>query len=300
MTSALPPVTIGIPFYNAEATLLDAVRSVFAQTHQDWELILMDDGSTDRSLELAHSIKDPRIKVYSDGQNKRLAARLNEMPGLATHDYLARMDADDLMSPVRIERQLSLLVRQPELDLVSTGICSLTDANEPVGVRGVAETQILHPRSVLLGSSGIVHASLLGKRDWFSRNHYREDIRTGQDSNLWVRAFSLGDLNLAFLPDALYYYREDGNVVLPKLVAGYKECLRTILRDSGPGYSVLDKTYAFGLTLAKFLFIRVLSATGSLDLLRNRRNRNALPQDEKDKLKQEIRSIHSVELPLAD
>ena len=66
MTSSLPPVSIGLPFFNAERFLIDAVKSVFAQTHQDWELILMDDGSTDRSLEIAKSIRDPRVRVYSD------------------------------------------------------------------------------------------------------------------------------------------------------------------------------------------------------------------------------------------
>src|SRR5690554_4188978 len=94
----LPSVSIGIPFFNAEAYLLDAIKSVFAQTHQNWELILLDDGSTDRSLEIARSIDDPRVRVYSDGQNKHLAARLNEIARLARYEYLARMDADDLMA----------------------------------------------------------------------------------------------------------------------------------------------------------------------------------------------------------
>ena len=105
MDSGLPSLTIGIPFFNAEATLLDAVRSVFAQTHQDWELLLVDDGSTDRSLELARSIDDPRVRVYSDGRNKRLAARLNEISRLARFDHVARMDADDVCLPERLARR---------------------------------------------------------------------------------------------------------------------------------------------------------------------------------------------------
>jgi len=62
-------ITIGMPFYNAEKYLADAIRSVFAQTYQDWELILMDDGSTDQSLEIAKSVDDPRVRVFSDGKN---------------------------------------------------------------------------------------------------------------------------------------------------------------------------------------------------------------------------------------
>jgi len=83
------PVTIGLPFYNAEKYLTDAIRAVFAQTHQHWELILIDDGSTDGSLKIAKSVQDPRVRVYSDGKNKKLAARLNEITKLAKYEYIA-------------------------------------------------------------------------------------------------------------------------------------------------------------------------------------------------------------------
>ena len=124
-------VSIGIPFYNAENFLLDAIRSVFAQTHKKWELILLDDGSEDRSLEIAQSIKDPRVRVYSDGKNKKLASRLNEIVKLAKYDIIARMDADDLMSPYRIKKQVEILAQNPHLDLISTGIYSVDDSFKP-------------------------------------------------------------------------------------------------------------------------------------------------------------------------
>lgn len=298
MTTLLPPITIGIPFYNAESTLLDAVRSVFAQTHQDWELILQDDGSTDKSLELARSIKDPRVKVYSDGQNRQLAARLNEISGLASHDYIARMDADDLMSPERIERQLKVLVSNPKLDMVSTGICSLTDSHEPVGVRGVPCSHIISARSLLLGGSGIVHASLLGKRAWFLRNSYREDMRTGQDANLWVRAFGKDDLVVGFISDPLYYYREDGNVVIKKLIAAYRQLLRTISEDAGPIFSSRDKVQCYFILIIKIIGVIVLDKTGLLRLLRRKRNKNSLTHQEKIRIKKNIEYVRSAQLPI--
>src|SRR5438045_1632919 len=92
-------VSIGISFQNARATLADAVRSVLAQTCRDWELLLVDDGSSDGSLELARRIEHPRIQVISDGVNQGLASRLNQIALLARGTYLARMDADDLMHP---------------------------------------------------------------------------------------------------------------------------------------------------------------------------------------------------------
>ena len=129
-------ITIAIPFLNAEKYLVDAIRSVFAQTHTDWELLLIDDGSTDKSLEIAHSIKDSRVRVISDGFNKKLASRLNEITDIASHELIARMDADDLMSPDRLKIQLEILKSHPEIDLVSCGLYSTKNDLSLVGIRG--------------------------------------------------------------------------------------------------------------------------------------------------------------------
>src|SRR5512138_427624 len=102
-------VSIGIPFYNPGRAFEKAVRSVFSQTHADWELILMDDGSSDGSLELARSITDPRVRVLSDGANRGLCARLNQIAREARHGLLCRMDADDVMHPDRLHRQVEEL-----------------------------------------------------------------------------------------------------------------------------------------------------------------------------------------------
>ena len=122
-------VTIGLPFYNAEKYLALAIESVLQQTYTNWELLLLDDGSTDNSLSIAQSYaqKDSRIKVISDGKNKNLATRLNELPSLAQGLYLARMDADDIMLPARIERQLAVLKAHPEIDVLGTNAYIIND-----------------------------------------------------------------------------------------------------------------------------------------------------------------------------
>ena len=298
VTSEAPCISIGIPFYNAEATLLDAVRSVFAQTHEDWELILVDDGSTDRSLEIAHSIDDPRVRVYSDGKNKRLATRLNEMRHLVSTDYMARMDADDLMSPTRLARQLEVLVVNPEVDLVSTGVCSLKDDYEPMGVRCVAPGHSIHPRGLLGGHSGIVHASVLGRKAWFERNPYKEDLVISQDTNLWVRAYSRDDLRIAFVPEPMYYYREDGSVSPRKLLLAYQIGRQTILRDAGSRFSLVDRVAAFAASSGRSVAVRVLDRLGRLDVIRARRNPVRLSDIERQHLTSEIAAIRALDLPL--
>ena len=108
-------VTIGLPFYNAEKYLALAIESVLQQTYTNWELLLLDDGSTDNSLSIAQSYaqKDSRIKVISDGKNKNLATRLNELPSLAQGLYLARMDADDIMHSARIVKTIISIESSP-------------------------------------------------------------------------------------------------------------------------------------------------------------------------------------------
>src|SRR5699024_9933597 len=129
--------SIGIPFYNAESYLEDAICSVLAQTYSYWELILVDDGSTDRSLEIAkqYAATDERIRVISDGKNKRLAARLNQIIIESKYEYIARMDADDLMSNDRLKLQLQVLEKNKKIDFVTTGCLTIGKDNELTGVR---------------------------------------------------------------------------------------------------------------------------------------------------------------------
>lgn len=214
-------VTICIPFYNAESTLLDAVRSVFAQTHESWELILIDDGSTDRSLEIAQSIDDPRVTVYSDGENRKLAGRLNQLVSMAKYDFIARMDADDMMAPNRIETLLEILINNEKYDLASCGTYSIKEDGSFNGYRG-ADEQNYTFEGLIDKSQGFLHAGLIARKSWYERNTYDESLPLGQDSDLWLRAAKIGDFRAISIKEPLYMYREEGNVTSQKLLRAYK------------------------------------------------------------------------------
>lgn len=96
-----PLVSVILPVYNGGKDLGAAIQSIINQTYENWELILMDDGSKDGSLERMQKFKDPRIKLFSDGVNKGLSRRLNEAVSQTTGTYIARMDADDIAFPKR-------------------------------------------------------------------------------------------------------------------------------------------------------------------------------------------------------
>lgn len=265
MIGPLPPLTIGIPFYNAESFLMDAIKSVFAQTHEDWELILVDDGSSDRSLEIARSVCDPRVRVYSDGVNKKLAARLNEINQRAKYEFVARMDADDLMACDRIEKQLAFLLDKPEIDLVSTGVCSITDYSSPYGIRVPGENHALGPFAVLSGRHGITHASLVGRKEWFLRNPYDPSDGWAEDFKLWVRACRRDDLAVGFIGEPLYFYRELGSMT-PKKMLHAQSIVRGVVLANGISMVGGLRTLALvGQSLLKTVVIGGAALVGATD-----------------------------------
>ena len=107
---------------HASGTIALALRSLLHQTYPDWELIVIDDGSTDRTAERVLSLKDSRIRfIQEPSGNKGLASRLNQCVRLARGRYIARMDADDVAYPQRLERQVQYLETHRDIDLLGTG-----------------------------------------------------------------------------------------------------------------------------------------------------------------------------------
>lgn len=215
-------VTIGIPIYNAEPYLEDAIKSILVQSYHNWELILVDDGSKDNSLRIAkqYEQQDTRIRVISDGINKKLPARLNQIICEARGDYIARMDADDMMHSERIAKQLNFLQCNPQFDLVSTSLISIKNNNEIIGIRTYLPKQITK-KDALLGQSGILHASILAKKAWCQRNLYNEVNALAEDYELWLSAAIKDDIKVGFLPEYLYYYREESSATKQKMLKGY-------------------------------------------------------------------------------
>nr|WP_314100411.1 glycosyltransferase family 2 protein [Acinetobacter lwoffii] len=288
-------VTIAIPFYNAEETILDAVRSVFAQTHQNWELLLIDDGSSDKSLELVQAINDPRVSVYSDGKNLKLAARLNQIIDLAKYDYIARMDADDLMSPDRIEKLIDILISE-NYDLVSCGTYSIKMNNSYNGYRGNSEEKY-NFNGILNKSQKFLHAGLIARKSWYQRNRYNEKISVGQDTHLWLRASKALDFNAKSISDPLYMYREEGNVTSEKLIKAYqveRNFYAPMIDNTLLKYKYISKSWV------KTLIVKAMSIFGSLDYLLNRRNKSNIDENLMEYFNTSVQKIHSVKIPGID
>ena len=126
---------IGISFYNAGEFLDYAICSVLNQTYKNWKLLLLNDGSTDNSLDIAMKYQgDPRIEVLSDGENRGLIYRLNQLISLCESKYFVRMDADDIMHPLRLERQVSFMENNAHIDVLGSWAYSIDVTNKVCGI----------------------------------------------------------------------------------------------------------------------------------------------------------------------
>ena len=287
-------ITIAIPFYNAEKYLLDAIRSVFAQTYQNWELILIDDGSTDNSLKIAQAIKDPRVKVLSDGKNKRLAGRLNEVTKLAKYEYIARMDADDLMVANRLELQMKEFEENPDIDIVTSGVYSVLNNLDLKGVRG---ENFKNPtfEDIITKKVGITHAALIAKKTWYQRNKYDESLKIAQDLDLWIRSSKNNDLKIKSIDLPLYVYREEDNVTLKKLIRAYKNEREMIKK-----YVEGGKIRLYFKSYIKTIIVNILGFLGKVHKLQERRNREKLSGKNLESYQAEIEIIKKVNVPGVD
>lgn len=198
-------VTILLPVYNGAETLARAIHSIINQTYPDWQLLILEDGSNDATLSIAQSFRDKRIKIVSDGRHLGIVARLNQGIQLCDSKYIARMDADDVSYPERLEKQVAFLNANPTIDLIGTAI-------RVVNREGKSVRQHIFPTShnqivsqPWLKSISVAHPTWCGRVNWFKQWQYRDYVRN-EDQELLLRAHN--ESSYANLPDILLDYFE--------------------------------------------------------------------------------------------
>ncbi len=266
-----PPllVTIGIPFLNARQTLPDALRSVFAQTYENWELLLVDDGSDDGSLDVVRQISDPRVRVIADGGHRGLVYRLNQIAALARGNLLARMDADDLMHPERIERQVRFLEENPACDAVDTATFTVDARLRPLGIRG--DGPLATSAALVLKRGLFVHPTVMARIAWFRAHLYDPAFVRAEDHELWCRSFDAS--RFGRLHEPLFFYREDPAGNLANYLRS-AETARLILRTYGPAIVGRWRTKVLlGQSYARSIIYRAYTSLGQQGRLIRRRNR---------------------------
>lgn len=129
------PVTVLMAAYNAERFLPAAIDSILNQSFSEFELLIINDGSTDASGDIISSYRDDRIRCVTNEKNLNLCLSLAKGVMLARGDFIARMDADDIAHPTRLEKQLTAMWAQPDLDLLGTNVRWIDENDKVIGSR---------------------------------------------------------------------------------------------------------------------------------------------------------------------
>ncbi|WPU95801.1 glycosyltransferase [Mucilaginibacter sabulilitoris] len=260
-------VTIAIPVFNAEKTIALAIKSVLKQSYKNWELIIINDGSKDRSIKIIHEFLDHRIRIVDDNINRGLINRLNSIPTMANGKYIARMDADDIMHPERIAKQVYYMESNPDIDVVDCAIYTIDDVNQVKGIRNMED--LPKTKDALLFHCMFTHPAILGKKEWFIKYPYDYNYYRAEDYELWLRAYDDSKYGRVKLP--LLFYRE-GNVNISNYINSMKS-VRKIIRCYGPALvSPFDNKVAIFKSYIKQLTYLIFGLFKAQGLLVSRRN----------------------------
>ncbi len=195
----MPKISVIMPVYNAEQYLREAIDSILSQTFGDFELIIIDDGSKDSSPAIVERYEDPRIRFYVNEENMGVAKTLNRGLDLATGQYIARMDSDDISLPERFAKQVAYLDAHPEIGILATD------------VQTFGAQEYYHPTSKtheqlsvdMLFSCCLCHPTVMMRRSLGLR--YDPAFNRMEDYELWIRASQ--QCRLACYPEILFRYR---------------------------------------------------------------------------------------------
>lgn len=205
MTTKKPTVTVLMPVYNAGVYLKAAIQSILDQTFTDFELLIINDASTDQSEEVIRSFDDPRIKLVVNPKNLNLIGTLNKGLKLASGEFIARMDQDDISLPTRLEEQVEFLRSSPETVLVGTEATVINPEGEPIGYDwAFLDDQTI--RRALMTTNAFVHGSVMFRKSAATKlGGYSKDAYLAEDYDLWIRLAGVGQV--ANLPKPLYRWR---------------------------------------------------------------------------------------------
>lgn len=183
-----PAVSVLMPVYNSERFLREALESVIGQSLTSFELIVIDDGSTDGSASILKTYRDHRIKVIRHSVNQGLSSALNRGLEVCVGEFIARMDADDVAMPNRLARQVGFLQEHPETG-VTGSFCEVIDSGGlRIGTMSLPVTDLAIRWSSLLASP-FAHPSTMIRRDVLERHQLRFDptLLVAADYDLWTR-----------------------------------------------------------------------------------------------------------------
>ena len=202
-----PEISIILPVHNSGRYIRKTIDSLLAQSFRNFELIIINDGSTDDSETIIQSYTDPRIVYYTNESNKGLIFTLNRGIFMARGKYIARMDADDICLPERLELQKLWLDEHTDASMVACTIQFIDEQDAPAGAwpldRSTITRQAIH--KTLPKENCIAHPSIMGRTGVFKAYWYAENQKNTEDYDLWLRLAADGHIIDKINRDLLLY-----------------------------------------------------------------------------------------------
>lgn len=246
-----PLISVLIPTYNVEKYIFEAITSILNQTYKNLEVIVVDDGSTDRTYEILTAIAatDSRIRVYRNKENKRIVDTLNTAYSYCTGDFIARMDGDDISTPNRLEEQLSFLLKNKDIALVGSNVKMIDEDGNTIHYSRYL-TKFENIQLAKKYFSPVNHIWLAKREVYDKVGFYR--IPTVEDYDFILRAIDYG-FKVSNVPGYLYFQRiRHGNTATSAGLTQRKsiEFVRKLARERTQSGSNIDSYSPIALQLA--------------------------------------------------
>jgi glycosyltransferase involved in cell wall biosynthesis len=203
-----PRVTVLMPVHNGGCYLREAIESILRQSLKDFEFLIIDDGSQDESVAVVKSYRDERIRLIENGRNLGLIATLNRGLQMARGEYVARMDADDISLPRRLERQLEYMERHPDVSVISSYYRYMDSNGRPFRtVKGDVKDCHISFRMYVEGYNPVCHPAAMFRIKMIrEQGGYNREFAHAEDGALWFRLNSEG-MKFGNVPRVLFLYR---------------------------------------------------------------------------------------------
>jgi GT2 family glycosyltransferase len=262
----MPTISVVVPAYNGERTIIETIKSIQQQTFSDFELIVINDGSTDRTLELLATVEDPRLKVFSY-ENGGLPVARNRGIARAMGEFITFIDADDLWTPDKLELQLAALQQHPEAGVAYSWTLVMDEKGEgfypgkSVSFEGNVYPQLLLSNFIASGSNVMLRREAIA-----SVGEFDPTLRSCEDWDYWLRVAARW--SFVVVPKSQILYRQSSGAMSSKVEVMEKNLL--IVHDrafqAAPPELQFLKNHALAniyLFVTQLCLTHVSSATGA-------------------------------------
>lgn len=263
-----PRVSVLMPAYNGLPLIRASIESLLRQTIEDWECIIVNDGSIDGTREYLDSLNDSRFIIYHFRENKGRPEARQKTLELASGEYIAMLDAEDLYHPKKLELQLEAFEQHPDVDLVATQMCSFGTKTDILTIRGSNDDLV----QSFTGENVPSHATVMLRAKRAKGLKYNKSLKLGQDVD-FLRRYMKG-IKFLTLPFPLYYYSEYDSVSKKKIKRTYKLNMLKYFKDKEYKNSFVN--------LLKLIYAIIIYPFIKIETILKKRGRALSAEEEKD------------------